>query len=304
MARTRSVWRWVGVSLAAVVVFVLVGVGAAVVTFWLEPVATLRTVQQWQIDGALGSPTMVQTPAGEVATWTAGEGPTTIVLVHGFGDNSAGWVAVATALAQEHRVVVVDLPGHGRSDPDAAPLAFATVYDGLDGALSSIDGPLVLVGNSLGGWLAAKWTTEHPDRVRALYLVNAGGLPRELNTDELLPADVAGMRAKMRIILGEHEFNAPDFVVNGLVQMHADPRLHSLLDDVKRTPQHVGLAMSLNTTPLTFVWGTPDAYFPVDPYLGQYQALRPDAKTVLLDGCGHAPQYSCPDQLVEAVLNR
>jgi len=161
----------------------------------------------------------------------------------------------------------------------------------------------VLVVNSLGGWLAAKGTTGHPVRVRALYLVNAARLPQYIPIEAILPDTTQGMRDKMDIILGEHAQAAPDFVVRALAKMNEDERLHALYQDLQQHPQHVGPAMALNQTPLAFVWGTPDRFFPVEPYLREYQALRPDANTVLLPGCGHAPQYSCPEQLVQVVLN-
>lgn len=106
-----------------------------------------------------------------------GRGPT-IVLVHGLGSSAAHWLPMARDLARDHRVVLVELPGHG-----IAPMPDGLSLDGAAGALddairSECDGPVVLVGHSVGGLVAAAEALRDPDRVRALVLVETALRPQ------------------------------------------------------------------------------------------------------------------------------
>ena len=106
----------------------------------------------------------------------AGTGDTTLLLLHGFGESLTTWRAVFDPLAEHHRVVAIDLPGLGVSaKPD-------TVYSlaGMTGWLSRFidrwtSGPLVAVGQSMGGELAASLALERPDRVKLLILIAPAG---------------------------------------------------------------------------------------------------------------------------------
>jgi len=106
------------------------------------------------------------------ASYAFGHGPT-IVLVHGLGSRIEHWLPTARILARHHRVVLVDLPGHG----DTAmlePFSLDQAEAALDRAIAAEDnGAVVLVGHSVGGLVSAAEAIDHPARVRALVLVEA-----------------------------------------------------------------------------------------------------------------------------------
>jgi len=299
LAGKRRIW------LRALLVMVALGAGCGLwSSAWvmIYPGDTLRTLQKWSIDAALGSPEFVETPVGSLAVWRGGPPSiTTTVFVHGFGDAGAGWTQVATALAHDRSVVVLDLPGHGRSAPQTGPLSFELLLTGLDSLLESIEGPIVLVGNSLGGWLAATWSLEHPERIQRLVLVNNAGFRTPLAVGELLPDTREGMRRKNEAVLGANAPSLPGFLLDGLLEIHADPRLHALFEHLMTQAPHLDEGPIHYSGAVQLVWGTPDPFFPEEGYLPRVQAAFPQATTERLDGCAHAPQYSCPDQLA-AVL--
>jgi 3-oxoadipate enol-lactonase len=102
----------------------------------------------------------------------------TVVLVHGLGSRSQDWLPTARALARDHRVVLVELPGHGVS-PMPEPFSFAGTVAALDRSIAEASpGPVVLVGHSVGGLVAAAAAIEHPARVRALVLVETALKPQ------------------------------------------------------------------------------------------------------------------------------
>lgn len=290
--------------LAAVGLFGLLLTGGGVGYAWVvsDPAGAMRTLQAWSIDGPLGKPVPVAGPGGDLMTWRAGGGggPTT-VLVHGFGDAGAGWTQVAQALSVEGPVLLLDLPGHGRSALPQGPLELEDLVAGLDTVLAQVEGSIVLAGNSLGGWVSAEWALRRPERIERLVLVNSAGFKQRLDPEVLLPSTREGVRRKNEIVMGEHAPTLPGVLLDGLVSLNASPHLRPLFDHLStEAPRLEGRLESL-TGRIALVWGTPDAYFPVSGYLDRVQAELPAASVRLLEGCGHAPQYSCPEEVAEAI---
>lgn len=103
----------------------------------------------------------------------AGEGAP-VVLIHGVGLRAEAWGPQIAALATDNRVIAVDMPGHGESDPlpDGARLPdyvgwAAQVIAALD------QGPVSLAGHSMGAMIAAGVAVERPDLLARLALLNA-----------------------------------------------------------------------------------------------------------------------------------
>jgi pimeloyl-ACP methyl ester carboxylesterase len=114
-----------------------------------------------------------------------GEGPATLVLMHGWTQNQNNWRRQVEALRDVDglRIVAYDHRGHGRSDP--APKGTATIAqcaDDLAEVLEQFAGPVVLAGHSMGGMTIMALAERHPDvfadRVRGVAFVSsaAGGL--------------------------------------------------------------------------------------------------------------------------------
>ncbi len=105
-----------------------------------------------------------------------GHGPP-ILLLHGFAGRGSDWGAHATALARRFRVIVVDLPGHGRtrpSDPADADPTWASVERTADDLATILArsgaAPAHVLGYSLGARIALRLAVAHPDSVRRLVL--------------------------------------------------------------------------------------------------------------------------------------
>lgn len=116
-------------------------------------------------------------PPSSAAVGALGHGPT-VVLVHGLGSDANDWLPVARDLARDHRVVLVELPGHGLS-PMTTPFALEQAMLALDRAIAEQSRePVVLVGHSVGGLVAASEALHSPSRVRALVLVETALAPQ------------------------------------------------------------------------------------------------------------------------------
>ena len=133
---------------------------------------------------------------GETRVLELGDGPP-LVLLHGLMDSAGLWAPILAALAARHRVLAVDLPGHGLADPladdavDMENLARTFVRDVLDGlGLESA----ALVGSSLGGFVCTAFALDAPERVSGLVLVGAPvGVTREVPAPLLFLGLLAGV---------------------------------------------------------------------------------------------------------------
>lgn len=105
---------------------------------------------------------------------TAGAQP--IVFVHGLGSSAATWTRCMELLGPRFEVLAVDLLGHGNSpvpdDPDAYTRDLALAD--LDDVLATLDSPAVLVGHSLGGYLALAHAVTRPQVANAIVVINTG----------------------------------------------------------------------------------------------------------------------------------
>jgi pimeloyl-ACP methyl ester carboxylesterase len=102
-----------------------------------------------------------------------------LVCLHAVGHGGADFTRIAARFRARQRVITLDFPGHGASDPDRQPASarrYAELLDGVTRALGL--GPRVLLGNSIGGATAALHASRHREDVRALVLVNSGGFDR------------------------------------------------------------------------------------------------------------------------------
>lgn len=124
---------------------------------------------------------MLSLPAGPVSYQIHGHGDP-VVLLHANPGDSRDFGAVIPALAAHFRVITLDWPGYGESPAPAHPkmasaMFFALVLADFVKALELP--PAVFMGNSVGGYAAARLAAEHPEQVAGLVLVSPGGFTRQ-----------------------------------------------------------------------------------------------------------------------------
>ena len=118
---------------------------------------------------------------------------TAVVLLHGFLENKTMWDKYVSALSKNHRVITIDLLGHGESEclgyvhtmEDQADMIFAVL-------ISLRIRKIVLVGHSMGGYVALAFAELYPDNVKGLFLLNstsrADSDERKINRDRAIKA--------------------------------------------------------------------------------------------------------------------
>ena len=103
-----------------------------------------------------------------------GEGRTPLLLLHGFTGHAHAWDTLAIALQPHYHVYALDQRGHGESDPATVYNPIAS-FDDIAGVVDQLGlRSLVLVGLSMGGRNAMYFTSERPDAVQKLVIVDIG----------------------------------------------------------------------------------------------------------------------------------
>jgi pimeloyl-ACP methyl ester carboxylesterase len=106
----------------------------------------------------------------------AGQGTPTLLLLHGYGESLLAWQPMFDRLARRTRVIAVDLPGFGLSDKPPTGYSLGRMTDRL---VDFVDrwtrGPVIVVGHSLGGEIAAALALRRPDRISGLVLLAPAG---------------------------------------------------------------------------------------------------------------------------------
>lgn len=103
-------------------------------------------------------------------TTRLGESGPLVAFCHGLFGQGKNWTSVAKEVAVDHRVVLVDMPHHGRS-PWSDRFDYLDVADHV-AALFTPDDPVVLVGHSMGGKAAMVLALRHPELVERLCVVD------------------------------------------------------------------------------------------------------------------------------------
>src|SRR5699024_10700614 len=110
------------------------------------------------------------------AVLVGGQGPP-VILLHGPGETSLWWMRVIPKLVKTHRVIVADLPGLGASSIDSDKLNTDLVFGWLSELIEqTCPTPPTLVGNILGGSIAARFAATSQQQTSQLVLVDALGL--------------------------------------------------------------------------------------------------------------------------------
>ncbi|MEV6632919.1 alpha/beta fold hydrolase [Actinoplanes sp. NPDC051470] len=109
-------------------------------------------------------------------------GAPTVVLLHGIARSLEDWAPQHERLDDDYRVVSVDLPGFGLSDPLPGPPSLDGLAAGVEDTLAvlGVERPVHLMGSSLGGAVAMRMVCREPEIARSLTLVASAGFGREV----------------------------------------------------------------------------------------------------------------------------
>jgi pimeloyl-ACP methyl ester carboxylesterase len=236
----------------------------------------------------------------------SGDGPATLVLLHGFGESLTTWRALFDPLAASYRVVALDLPGFGGSEKAAASYGLEAMTGRLTSLLDrETSGPVILIGHSMGGLLAASVALARPERVQALVLVAPAGYRVGFwGLADSFPTNKAGrigrylgLRAFITPIHDPSWLKEPDSAAGyDLTMDTAYQRVVStVLEEFDF--EGIGARFSQLTQPTLLIWGTLDPVIP--PAIGDtIQGLIPCNRLVVIPRTFHRPHAERPDTVL------
>ena len=244
-----------------------------------------------------------------------------VILIHGVAASVFDWVDLSPALVSAgYATYALDLLGHGRSfkPKDVKEYNVNRIFEHFETWLKTLDleAPLILVGHSLGGYLAIEYALRYPQRVRALVLVDPF-----YTLDQLSP--LLRLHYKWPIInLGLISY-APEwlirlsieltalFIRNGYITpqtkqgraqtandyKHASPGIYNILTTTRDlTPD-----LPKVRVPALVAWGIHDQSLSPQ-FFEKLAAALPNAQTAAIDS-GHVPHQSHPAELNQHIMD-
>ena len=245
-----------------------------------------------------------------------------IVFVHGLSGQWQNWLENIPRFAQQRRVVALDLPGFGVS-PKPAEQITIDYYGRVVAELCDRLGlaPAVLVGNSMGGYVAAEATIDAPEAVERLMLVSAAGISqhvvpvdRALRVGRIMAlatrASTAQRRRQMArpalrhwilsMVVRHPTRLSPDIAFEGLLKGSGKPGFIDALvacidyDFRDRLPEIA--------CPTVVAWGREDAIIPVRD-ADTYVKLIDGSRKLVFEDTGHVAMVERPQEFNDELQN-
>ena len=256
---------------------------------------------------------LITVDAGGIPTRAlqAGQGPD-VIFLHGTSGHLEAFIRNIAAHAPHYRCHAIDMLGHGFTGKPDDDYEIPRYVDHL---LAYMDASGIasahLVGESLGGWVAAWLASEQPSRVLSLQLLASGGTKANPAVMERIRSsthaavasdDIALTRHRLELLMADPArdvsdelvetrhaiYHAPDFVSHIehlLCLQNMETRQRNLLraDRLARI-----------TAPTLIIWGQQNPFGDV-PEAREFQAMMPGSQLELFPRCGHWPQHERPD---------
>ncbi len=250
-------------------------------------------------------------------TTSYGDTGTKVVFCHGLFGQGRNWTQHARALAENHRVLLVDMPNHGRSEWTER-MDYPFMAEQVAALLDPSD-PVVLVGHSMGAKAAMLLTLQHPELVERLCVVDmapvvyphAGGFLKYIDAMEGidLAPDATRQDAEVALRAAVPDDGTRLFLLQNL-RRDGDtwtwqPNLEVLrrqMDAIGGWPTEVVAALPPYDGPVLWIGGADSGYV-TEEYAPAMEALFPRVRKVMIKGAGHWVHAEQPDVFRE-VLRR
>jgi pimeloyl-ACP methyl ester carboxylesterase len=270
---------------------------------------------------------IITLPGGDVQVTDSGE-PTgskpgaPIVLIHCFGCSLHWWDSMLPLLSENHRVIRIDLLGHGGSAKPKSGYAIEDQARLVAGALDrlGVQGAVV-VGHSLGGSVAVSLAEQASELVDRVVIIDQAPDSSYGDLDflaKLTAAPVIGealWRVKFGSLVksGYSQAFAPDYDIDSgftnpdqVVEDNKAMTFTSYTDTIDAEDEFtdaIPLDQRMRTAavPLMAIFGSEDQIYDVGPALAAYRAV-PGARVAEVDGAGHSPNVEKPEETARLVL--
>ncbi|MDC3221567.1 alpha/beta hydrolase [Gammaproteobacteria bacterium] len=221
----------------------------------------------------------------------------TILLVHGFTGNKYNWLNIAKKIDASYRLLILDLPGHGKS---YSALDFNFDVENMANIIKKFTNKLNLgkhhvIGHSMGGAISLVYASSND--VVSLVLIDSAGLNSESSDlQEAVKKNILGVHSledykNFLAFMMEKIPYMPESLIKKFAEEHIakiDIFTKVIQDNMKYTNAFFkDLAANFNA-PSLIVWGEQDKIIPVQ-YAEEFDRLLPYSEKHILPGIGHTP---------------
>ena len=259
------------------------------------------------------------TPLNYVDVGSGDEEP--VVLVHGLGGQWQNWLENIPRLAQDRRVVAMDLPGFGLSPEPEGEVSIPGYGRCVNALCDRLGlGKVELVGNSMGGYIAAEVAIQFPERVSRLVLVSAAGISSAetlqapiLTFGRVATALATNSAARHRHLASRRwtRHLSLALVARYPGRLKADLAYEGFFKGAGKGGFDAALRASLDydfrdrlpdvKVPTLIVWGEKDSIIPVRD-ADEFERLIEDSRKVVMRDTGHIPMAERPQAFNDVVV--
>lgn len=235
----------------------------------------------------------------------------TIVLLHGFIESKNIWNEFVSKLSAEFTVIAVDLPGHGQSEVIDEVHTMQLMAEVVKSVLDHEKvGSAVVVGHSMGGYVALEFARIYPEAVKGIVLFHSQAAPDSEEARE-------NRRRTINIVKQNRAGFIRQFIPDLFDQRHVSehqPAIHGLLEEAAKMSQEAiiaaisgmrerkgGLVYLMDTKqPVFFIIGKQDSRIPYNQVLAQ-AVIPAHSEILLLDHVGHMGYIEAPLKTLQGI---
>ncbi|CAN5754707.1 alpha/beta fold hydrolase [soil metagenome] len=234
----------------------------------------------------------------------------TVILLHGLGASAESWQLTIPALSQNYHIIAPDQVGFGKSDKPLLKYRVGTFVDFLDKFMAELKIEKAhLVGNSMGGWVAALTAIKYPNRVEKIVLADAAGIvPATVNTDEIYQLNNSTrdeIRANLKLIFATPAFQNNEALVDQFMTQRVLANdgytINQIIESIKRREDFLNDRLGEIKKTTLIIWGKQDGLLPVSDAEIFKKGIA-GSELIVFDNCGHVPQFEKALDFNKAVL--
>lgn len=277
-------------------------------TLYLSPTALLASVQLVERQLAGLTPRTVNVDGLTLHYYEGGPADApTLLMIHGFGANRDNWLHFARHF-KDYRVIALDLPGFGESSKPDIDYDVASQTERVHAFAKTLGlTRLHLIGNSMGGHIAALYAARHPEQVLSVALLDNAGVtsPRKSEMFAMIergePNPLVVRRAEDFDALMRFVFVNPPPLPESLKRHFAEQSManQAIYDKIFRQlrERYVPLEPELPKiqVPTLLLWGEQDRVLDVSS-IEVMKPLLKQPSVVIMPDCGHAPMIERPEE--------
>jgi len=245
-----------------------------------------------------------------------------IIFIHGSNASLHTWEHVIAQLSQDYRLISLDLPGHGLTgahpQQDYSINGFFDALESVIDELNLSDEKLILVGNSMGGWVSWRYALAKPERIKSLVLIDAAGAPTEqkppLNlgfrmmrnplirplTQQITPRWI--IRKSLEQTVHNSDMVSEEMVDRywELLRYPGNRKATSLRATTSREIDDFGIRLNEIETPTLVLWGEEDQLIYASSAHVFNEELR-NSKLIIYPNIGHIPMEENPNDVARDI---